>query len=179
MAGIAGLMLCMCGPIPGGGCRTLAECGLELVQAGRSFPAKNRGIVRASRGGQVTSERCVEAVQESEAFLKSHRGFKDGAHDKKFYGNPSRQLLDRRDRYLRSFLQDRELKIFFLKGNRQRSGITVWLLRDTQVLEENGGAQGGLASHTCEAACSGAGEKIISFTNKFKKINSYKTLLCL
>ena len=79
-------------------------------------------------------------------------------------------------KYLREqFADGRELKYFSLKETAALPEIASALLRDTQVLEEMAvrGREKGACITYMAAARSGAGEKIISFTNKFKKINSY------
>ena len=89
-----------------------------LVQAGRKLSCKKpQNIVR--HGGQVTSERCVEAVQNARLSLNLMPWFKDGAHDRIFTAMLQQTVaLTDDSRYLRGAVCGRQgAEIFFLKGS--------------------------------------------------------------
>ena len=147
----------MCGPISAGRLvRTLAEYGLKVDVFGAGWEElsckKPQNIVR--HGGQVTSERCVEAVQNARLSLNLMPWFKDGAHDRIFTAMLQQTVaLTDDSRYLREqFADGRELKYFSLREIEALPEIVSALLRDTQALEEMAvrGRKKALTSHTWE-----------------------------
>lgn len=154
MAGMAVIDLYVRTYFRGEAVRTLAECGLKVDVFGAGWEElsckKPQNIVR--HGGQVTSERCVEAVQNARLSLNLMPWFKDGAHDRIFTAMLQQTVaLTDDSRYLREqFADGRELKYFSLKETAALPEIASALLRDTQVLEEMAvrGRKKALASHT-------------------------------
>lgn len=154
MAGMAVIDLYVRTYFRGEAVRTLAECGLKVDVFGAGWEElsckKPQNIVR--HGGQVTSERCVEAVQNARISLNLMPWFKDGAHDRIFTAMLQQTVaLTDDSRYLREqFADGRELKYFSLKETAALPEIASALLRDTQVLEEMAvrGRKKALASHT-------------------------------
>lgn len=154
MAGMAVIDLYVRTYFRGEAVRTLAECGLKVDVFGAGWEElsckKPQNIVR--HGGQVTSERCVEAVQNARLSLNLMPWFKDGAHDRIFTAMLQQTVaLTDDSRYLwEQFADGRELKYFSLKETAALPEIASALLRDTQVLEEMAvrGRKKALASHT-------------------------------
>lgn len=154
MAGMAVIDLYVRTYFRGEAVRTLAECGLKVDVFGAGWEElsckKPQNIVR--HGGQVTSERCVEAVQNARLSLNLMPWFKDGAHDRIFTAMLQQTVaLTDDSRYLREqFADGRELKYFSLKETAALPEIASALLRDTQVLEEMAvrGRKKAIASHT-------------------------------
>lgn len=154
MAGMAVIDLYVRTYFRGEAVRTLAECGLKVDVFGAGWEElsckKPQNIVR--HGGQVTSERCVEAVQNARLSLNLMPWFKDGAHDRIFTAMLQQTVaLTDDSRYLREqFADGRELKYFSLKETAALPEIASALLRDTQGLEEMAvrGRKKALASHT-------------------------------
>ena len=154
MAGMAVIDLYVRTYFRGEAVRTLAECGLKVDVFGAGWEElsckKPQNIVR--HGGQVTSERCVEAVQNARLSLNLMPWFKDGAHDRIFTAMLQQTVaLTDDSRYLREqFADGRELQYFSLKETAALPEIASALLRDTQVLEEMAvrGRKKALASHT-------------------------------
>ena len=154
MAGMAVIDLYVRTYFRGEAVRTLAEWGLKVDVFGAGWEElsckKPQNIVR--HGGQVTSERCVEAVQNARISLNLMPWFKDGAHDRIFTAMLQQTVaLTDDSRYLREqFADGRELKYFSLKETAALPEIVSALLRDTQVLEEMAvrGRKKALASHT-------------------------------
>lgn len=154
MAGMAVIDLYVRTYFRGEAVRTLAECGLKVDVFGAGWEElsckKPQNIVR--HGGQVTSECCVEAVQNARLSLNLMPWFKDGAHDRIFTAMLQQTVaLTDDSRYLREqFADGRELKYFSLKETAALPEIASALLRDTQVLEEMAvrGRKKALASHT-------------------------------
>ena len=154
MAGMAVIDLYVRTYFRGEAVRTLAECGLKVDVFGAGWEElsckKPQNIVR--HGGQVTSERCVEAVQNARISLNLMPWFKDGAHDRIFTAMLQQTVaLTDDSKYLREqFADGRELKYFSLKETAALPEIASALLRDTQVLEEMAvrGRKKALASHT-------------------------------
>lgn len=154
MAGMAVIDLYVRTYFRGEAVRTLAECGLKVDVFGAGWEElsckKPQNIVR--HGGQVTSERCVEAVQNARISLNLMPWFKDGAHDRIFTAMLQQTVaLTDDSKYLREqFADGRELKYFSLKETAALPEIASALLRDTQGLEEMAvrGRKKALASHT-------------------------------
>lgn len=156
MAGMAVIDLYVRTYFRGEAVRTLAEYGIKVDVFGAGWEElsckKPQNIVR--HGGQVTSERCVEAVQNARLSLNLMPWFKDGAHDRIFTAMLQQTVtLTDDSRYLREqFADGRELKYFSLKEIGALPEIVSALLRDTQALEEMAvrGRKKALTSHTWE-----------------------------
>ena len=156
MAGMAVIDLYVRTYFRGEAVRTLAEYGLKVDVFGAGWEElsckKPQNIVR--HGGQVTSERCVEAVQNARLSLNLMPWFKDGAHDRIFTAMLQQTVaLTDDSRYLREqFADGRELKYFSLEEIGALPEIVSALLLDTQALEEITvrGRKKALTSHTWE-----------------------------